>query len=136
MKSYAVHYLNKYPGSRVEFTETKLSVFSAVGLLLVAIILGGNGAIQDVGDELGAQDKHDLGPIPRNTRVHKLHATGKMGLDEEAAVRRQQAQALAVDGKILSIEEYKKLGHSVDRDGNVAPLETKTDSPQVTIAQA
>lgn len=119
MKSYAVHYKNKYPAAKVAFTETSLDVTSADGELLVALRIGGGGALLDKGEELGARDRHDLAPIPKNARVHKLFACGKIGKDEHAEAREKCSKAMAVDGKVWSIEEYKAKKIKFDGDSIV-----------------
>lgn len=136
MKPYAVHYLNKYPGGRVDYSEDRLDAYDAQGAKRVSLRLGGNGLVADVGAETGAVDKHDLSPIPKNTRVHKLHTNGSVGLDDLAESRREQSAALASDGKILSIEEYKALGHEVDKEGNVTPPKTPTpEAPTLELSE-
>ena len=120
MKSYAVHYMNKYPKGKVDFTEDKLNAYDAKGDLVVALRRGGNGQIMDLGPELGAVDRHDLSPLPKNARVFKLYTSGKIGPSEEAAPRAPVADQLAVDGRVPSIEECKEAGLEVDRDGIVA----------------
>ncbi len=119
MKSYAVHYKNKYPKGRVEFTEDKLDAYCSRGIHRVALRKDGGGAIVDKSKELGALDKHDLSPIPKNTRVFKLNADGSIGLDEQCQERAQVSSVAADQGKILSIDEYAKKGHAVDEKGSL-----------------
>lgn len=119
MKSYVAHYRNKYPGGRVDFSENHLDAYDKDGTLRVALRIGGGGVLLDKGDELGASDKHDLAPIPKNARVHKLTKDGKITLDEKAAERKQAVEKLVSGGKIHSIAEYKEAGAEVDAEGNV-----------------
>lgn len=119
MKTQAVHYKNKYPNGRVEFSEDKLDAYDDEGAHVVALRKGGNGLIVDMSQELGALDQHDLSPIPKNARVHKLHKNGNIGLAEEASERVIVSKQIVTGGKILSIEEYQKKGFKVDKDGNV-----------------
>lgn len=124
MKSYAVHFLNKYPGGSVDYSEDKLRVYDANGFLVVALALGGNGAIKDIGAEVGARDGFCLSPIPRNARVFKLLNSGAIGHDELASSRKVSAQLLAKGNRIESIEFYKSKSdeYTVDQHGNVELL--------------
>ncbi|KYG65263.1 hypothetical protein AZI87_11960 [Bdellovibrio bacteriovorus] len=121
LSSYVVHYKNKYPNGKVDASDDRLDVYCADGVHRVALRKGGDGVIRDKSNELGAIDKHDLSPIPKNTRVYKLHADGRIGLDEEASARIEASRELVqADNRILSIEEYKKMaGYTVDQIGNV-----------------
>ena len=106
MKSYIVHYKNKYPGSRVEAGEDFLNVYCAGGEHRVALRRNGAGQIVDVSEEYGCLDRHDLAPIPKMSRVHKLHKDGKIGLDEDHVARRE-----FVKGKVRveSEDELKQI---------------------------
>lgn len=120
MKSLVVHYKNKYPNGRVEASEDKLDVYCSDGVHRVALRKGGDGQLKDQSAEMGAVDGHDLSPIPKNTRAHKLHADGKIGLDELAESRFVVADKMKVENRVLSIAEYKKsTAHVVDESGNV-----------------
>lgn len=121
MKSYVAHYKNKYPGAKIEFSESHLDVTDADGVLRVALRIGGGGVLLDKGEELGATDKHDLSPIPKNARVHKLFADGRLGVDDLASERRVAAKVLAEahGGKVPSILELKKAGADFDEKENV-----------------
>lgn len=126
MKHLAAHYMNKYPSSVVMFDEKKLDVLGDGGLK-IALRTNGNGMIVDSGDECGASDKHDIGPIPKDARVYKLYADGSLKKSEEANVRVAASKSLAVDGKILSIEEYKKLGYKFNDKGEIIGLPVKAE---------
>lgn len=129
MKSFAVHYKNVYPGGRVDFTEDRLDAYDADGIHRVALRRGGNGQIIDTSAEVGAFDSHDLAPIPKNARVHKLYADGKIGYSEEYKERWENAKQLRVGGKVLSIKAYESNGVLFDAAGNAeirkpAPVES------------
>lgn len=120
MKSVVVHYKNKYPNGRIDSSEDKLDVYCSDGVHRVALRRGGDGQMKDLSAEMGAVDCHDLSPIPKNSRAHKLHADGKIGLDELAESRFSVADKIKVQNKVLSIAEYKKsTAHVVDESGNV-----------------
>lgn len=127
MKSWVVHYKNKYPGGHVNSSEDSLDVYDNEGSHVVALRKAGGGIWVDKSEELGAIDKHDLSPIPKNARVHKLYESGKIGLSEEAKVRHQESKSLVVAGKIHSISEYKNHGFEVDDKGNVKAPVQKVD---------
>ncbi len=111
MKSWKVHYENKYPGGKVLYLgEGNLDVYCSDGDHRVAIR---NGVC--VSAELGCVDVHDLSPIPRNARFRKLFKDGRIGDAEECASRRKIAEQLADSrtggsGKVPSIEELIKSG--------------------------
>lgn len=119
MKSYVVHYKNKYPGAKVISSEDALDVFCADDRHRVALRKNGAGQFVCVSEEMGCDDSHDLAPIPKNARVHKLYKDGKIALSEEHAVRKEVAAKLATDGKIPSIAECQAAGLSVDDKGHV-----------------
>ncbi|MFN3453528.1 MAG: hypothetical protein ACK41T_01110 [Pseudobdellovibrio sp.] len=106
MKHLVVHYKNKYPGCHVDYSEDKLDVHGGDGML-VSLRKNGYGLIVDMSSENGAVDKHDLNPIPKNARVFKLYEDGRIGKSEEAEEREKAIKSIHVNGKILSIAEYK-----------------------------
>lgn len=121
MKSYAVHYQNKYPGGRVEWSEDKLDAYCSAGQLRVALRKSGAGHWVDRSEEFGAKDRHDLSPIPKNTRVKKLAADDKICEDEKAAERKPyalkaSAHACGGVGKVPSCEELKEAGEEMKDD--------------------
>jgi hypothetical protein len=118
MKSYLAHYRNKYPGGNVLASENAVDVYDLNGNYRVALRKDGQGQWRDVGHELGASDQHDLSPIPKNARVHKLYPDGRVGLSEEASERKSDAKKLTVDGKVLSVEQYTKKGIEFDGKQN------------------
>lgn len=116
MLPFVVHYKNKYPGCHIDHSEDHLNVYDQEGNLQVAIKRGGGGALVDLGEQLGAADKHDVSPIPKNTRVYKLTADNKIQLDEKHAERRLVAKALAGEfgGKVPCIKSLKDKGYEFD----------------------
>lgn len=118
MKSIAVHCKNKYPGARVDFSEDHVSVYDQDGNLLVAVRRGGGGVLVDQSKELGARYEHDLSPIPKNSRVFKLNAEGRIELDEKHAERKPIALGLAslYQGRVPSIAQLKNAGYEFDGD--------------------
>lgn len=126
MKHLAAHYMNKYPSAVVIFDENKLDVLGDGGLK-VALRVNGQGLIVDSGAECGASDKHDISPIPKDARAYKLYADGSLKLSEEGAERKKAAKELAVDGKILSIAEYQKMGFKFSDKGEVIGKPEKSE---------
>ncbi|MDE2102144.1 MAG: hypothetical protein KGL39_33165 [Patescibacteria group bacterium] len=117
-KSWHVHYLNKYPGGHVRSDESSLDVYAADGTHRVALRKSGQGNWVDRSEEMGLADRHDLAPIPKDARVHKLvphvrvdkkgreHTVGeKIGLDEEADSRRALREGFMKDGRVMSCAE-------------------------------
>lgn len=108
MKSLYVHYMNKYPGGRVAMSESSLDVYCAEGKHRVALRKNGAGQWLCNSEEFGCEDSHDLAPIPKDARVHKLFKDGKIGKDELHAERAPKAKALAKNGRVLSEDEAGK----------------------------
>lgn len=113
MKPWVVHYRNKYPGGSVHASETAIDVYNADGEHCVALRKNGAGQMVCQSKELGCKDQHDLSPIPKDARVHKLYADGSVGMSEEAAERKKVAAELASHecggkGKVPSIQELHK----------------------------
>ncbi len=110
MKSYIAHYRNKYPSAQVIATDVAIRVISKDGELLVALDKNGAGQWQDVSEELGALDCHDLAPIERKFRAHKLSKDGKLCRDEEYDARiLESRQAEKDEGKVHSEDAWKKI---------------------------
>jgi len=110
MKSWQVHYLNKYPGGHVECSDSSLKAYNSEGKLCVAIEKGGDGGYHDRSEEYGLEGRHDLAPIPKDARVHKVSG-GKISRDEEADEREELAGEFLRDGRIASCDELKKEGY-------------------------
>lgn len=127
MKSLVVHYKNKYPGGRVSLSDSALDVYNVDGDLCVSLRKNGAGQWVDQSEEMGARDKHCLSPIPKEARVFKLHADGKIGRDEKHEERTKLAQKLVAEGRILSCEEYKERGYSIDKDHSILKGPSKAE---------
>lgn len=122
MKSYHVHYMNKYPGGKVFSSENSIDVYCERGFHRVALRKDGGGSWVDRSKEFGALDEHSLEPIPKDSRVMKLYRKDRddvIAPAEEHGVRKQASAQLAVDGKILSIPEYEKKGFKFEADGSL-----------------
>lgn len=115
MKSYAVHYKNKYPGGRVDFSDDRLDAYDSEGGHRVALRLNGAGQWVCRSEEFGCIDRHDLSPIPKDSRAHKLHKDGKIGPSEEHAERVVAAKKFMKNGKVLSEVEYVKEAKEVKK---------------------
>jgi len=86
-KAIVVHYMNKYPGGRVDASENSMVVYCSEGQKRVHMVKDGLGAWKDISEEMGCSDKHDLGALPKYARAWKLHKDGKIGKAEEHAAR-------------------------------------------------
>lgn len=106
MKSWQVHYANKYPGGYCEASDHSFKVYDGAGKLRVCLTFGGDGQWHDRSEEFGLSDRHDLSPIPKDSRVKKV-VDGKIVDDEKAAERKELAKKfLSEDGsKVLSCKE-------------------------------
>ena len=116
MKSWMVHYKNKYPGGRVQSSENSLDVFSASGEHVVAMRKNGAGQMVCVSEEMGLRDSHDLAPIPKDSRVHKM-VGGKISKDDKHEERMKlKDKFLCPDRKdmVLSCADLAKAGMSFD----------------------
>ena len=126
MKSYVVHYKNKYPGGSVRADESSIDVYCKGGKHRVALRKNGAGQWVDCSEELGCEDRHCLAPIPKNARVHKLFADGKIGKSEEAAEREPVAAKLADHavggaGKVPSIKELEAAKEAFEPGADAQP---------------
>lgn len=121
MKSYVVHYQNKYPGGLVLSSEHSLDVWSE-GEHRVALRKNGAGQWADQSEEMGCVDRHCLAPIPRDARVVKLHKDGRIVRDDQAKSREPVRQELADhavggSGKVPSIYELHQAVSKEPVDG-------------------
>ena len=115
-KSWFIHYKNKYPGGSVRMSDASFDVYAASGEHVVALRKDGAGGWSDQSAELGLRDAHDLAPIPKDSRVHKL-VDGKVGLSEEHEHREKARGAYVCPDKkdvVLSCDALKKHGFSFD----------------------
>lgn len=128
MKSWVVHYKNKYPDSRVVASDNSLDVYLKDGTHAVSIVKNGAGQWADQSAEMGCRDRHDLAPIPKDSRVHKVvegvigyrkeASTGAeipvmgpvIGFDDKAEERKAARQKFMHEGRVLSCDELKKHG--------------------------
>lgn len=118
-KAAVVHYKNKYPGGLVIADEHSINVYCSRGMHRVALRKNGAGMWTDESGSVGARDQHSLDPIPKNSRVHKLYVDGTIAPSEEAQDRLEAAKAMAVNGRVPSIAEFKALGAPIDSIGNL-----------------
>ena len=87
MKSFHVHYKNKYPDAQISVTEKSLDVYQD-GKHLVSIGVDIAGNFQDYSKERGCLESHDLCPIPKRTRLVKTcKVTGHIIADDLAESR-------------------------------------------------
>ncbi len=121
-KSAVVHLKNKYPGSIVLADDHSIDVHDADGTHRVAIKKNGAGMWVDQSAEMGCSDRFCLAPIPKQARVHKLFADGRIGRSEEADDREASAAKIQVAGRVPSIAEFVKAGSIVDAAGNLGGL--------------
>lgn len=109
-KPFHVHYLNKYPGGNVITRDDSIDVTCVMGKPRIALRKNGAGQWVDQSAEYGCLDRHDLAPIPRDSRVFKLTREGDIQPDERAQDRapiRDELAALPLGGpdKVPSIAE-------------------------------
>jgi len=118
MKSWHVHYMNKYPGGYCEESGSSFKVYNGEGKLVVAMDKGGDGMWHDKSEEMGLSGRHDLSPIPKDSRVHKV-VKGKIGRDDLADEREELRNEFERDGVIPSCEELEKEGFRFDEKQRV-----------------
>lgn len=110
MKPWLVHYKNKFPGCQILSSANSFDVFAKNGAHLISIEKNGMGQWMDVSEEKACLSKHDLAPIPKNSRVWKLFRDGKIGLCEEAKERALIAsKIISAYGHIPSIADLNPL---------------------------
>ena len=109
MKSWIVHYKNKYPGCLVQASGDSFDVYKG-DEHLVSVAKNGAGQWTDQSEELGLPERHCLAPIPKDSRVYKIR-DGKIALDEKASDRRSLSKKFQdKQGKVYSCDELKKAG--------------------------
>jgi hypothetical protein len=140
MKSWIAHYRNKYPKGSVQASDSAIDVYDAEGGHRVALRKNGANQMVCVSEELGCIDRHDLSPIPKDARVHKLYPSGMIGLSEEHEERQAVAEELAAHevggpGKVPSIQELHVAGNpeasktsGFSHDAKWSDLKEKTES--------
>lgn len=126
MKSIYVHFLNKFPGARVEMGERHVAAYcQSSGELLMRAELNGLGVMVDSGSELGARHALCLSPIPKEARHMKLFKDGRVGRAEEHAVRGPKAKEIAaVHGYVPSEIQLKHAR----KDGEKTVLATPDEA--------
>lgn len=114
MLSWKAHYLNKYPGGSVEGSENSFRVYDADGKLRVSMEKSSSG-MECTSAQNGLSDAHDLAPIPKDSRIHKI-VGNKVVRDDKADEREElKNEFLSEDGlKILSCAELKEKGYEFD----------------------
>lgn len=115
MKSYHVHYANKYPGGVVEMSEDRLDAYDQSGRHCLALRKDGGGAWVDSSKAYGLPHKHDLSPIPKDSRLLKS-VGGAIVPDEKYEERRKLVEQFVDDGRVLSCEELSAKGMRFDKD--------------------
>ncbi len=87
--------------------EDYLDAYCAGGKHRVALRKDGAGQWVDRSQEFGCEDSHDLSPIPKEARAHKLYADGRIAKSEEHDDRAPKGRALAEQhgGRVPSMEE-------------------------------
>lgn len=119
MKSLQVHYKNKYPGGDVEMSDDKLDVYDSEGQRRLSLRKNGGGAMVDVSEELGLPDRHDLSPLPKQSRLFKVRDE-KIVKDELYSQRVEKLERYCDEsGRVMSCEELQKAGKMrFDKDQN------------------
>lgn len=101
--------MNKYPGGSVELSDDKLDVWDHEGRHCVSLRKNGGGNWDDVGEANGLPHRHDLSPIPKQSRLYK-EINGKISKDDQYADRVKMVESYMDDGRVLSCEELQKSG--------------------------
>lgn len=124
MKSYVLHYRNKYPGGQVQASETALDVYDHKGNHCIALRKNGAGQWMDESAAQGCIDKHDLAPIPKDSRLYKEDALGRFIKDEEFEARAKKVKSFLDDSGrfVLSCDDLKKKGYQFDDKQRVIVL--------------
>lgn len=138
MKPWYVHYLNKFPGGVTDFSESEVRAYCVEGKLRVLLRKNGAGQWADCSEELGLPNRHDLAPIPRDTRLWKLGRDGVVRPDELAKERAPVALALAAHfGGCVpgAFEIQERLGfHPDPRDTRLIAWECSQDPRVAKVA--
>lgn len=112
-KSAIAHYKNKYRDGMVKASEASLDVYCAEGRHRVSLQKNGAGQWSDVSKEVGAEDEHDLSPLPQNACRLKLYKDGQIRPAEEFEERDPVNEKLSKHpcggkGKVPSCEELRE----------------------------
>jgi len=115
MKSWYVHYKNKYPDAHITFSDDSFEVHGKL-----ALRKNGGGSWVDISEELGLPEKHDLSPIPKEARVYKVCPKSARVIKDEDGARREKARSEFIRGeKVASCEELHKDGYRFDEKQRV-----------------
>ena len=107
MQAWVVHYKNKYPGCLVQASADSFDVYKGDEHLL-SISKNGAGQWCDESEALGLPERHDLSPIPKDSRVYKV-IDGKISKDEEAESRAELSKKFQdKEGKVHSCHDLQK----------------------------
>ncbi len=129
MNSYVAHLKNKYPGAEVNASANAIDVRVA-GKHKIAMRSNAHGQLVDVSEEQGCEDRFDLSPIPRDSRVWKIDKkSGHVVRDEKAEERARLAKNFMIGDKVLSIKELQEEHDFVfsKDDGSVVKGSLKKD---------
>lgn len=105
-QSYVAHYKNKYPKCQIKSSDSSFDVYSEDGHHLIALRKNGAGQLQDHSEEMGCEERHDLAPIPKESRAWKLYASGVVGKSEEHEERKA---FVAKNCKKCPVKGYAKV---------------------------
>lgn len=110
-KAAIAHYKNKYPKGKIFADETHLDVWDEDGNHAVSLRKDSFGRWVCRSSQHGCLDRHDLAPIPKDSRAWKLYIDGEIRPSEEYDERIKVGQELADDttysrkGKVPSIAD-------------------------------
>lgn len=126
MKSYTLHYRNKYPKGHVQSTENAVDVYDHEGNHCVALRKNGAGQWADESAAQGCLDQHDLAPIPKDARLYKEDikegaATGRIVKDDKYDERAPKVEKFLDESNrfVMSCEDLKKKGFEFDEKQRV-----------------
>lgn len=136
MNHLFVHYKNKYPLARVEAREDSLDVYSQEGEHLVSVVKNGAGQWADRSEQLGCRDRHDLAPIPKDSRLYKLEG-GNLVRDDKFQDRKSLVESFVCEkhqDRVLSCAELSKKGWDFDEKQRVvkAPKKAVSENQQIS----
>lgn len=115
MNHLYVHYKNKYPLARVEARESSLDVYSQDGEHLVAVRKNGAGQWADHSELLGCRDRHDMAPIPKDSRLYKhCPKSGAVIKDEKFSERKGLVEKFVDGERVCSCDELRAKGFDFD----------------------
>ena len=133
-KSWIAHYMNIY-GGHCESDDNSFRAYDADGKLRVCVQKGGDGGWHDVSEQMGLADRHDLSPIPKDSRIYKVGKNGCIEKDELHEERAGMRDGFAKDGKVLSCEALKAEGLRFDEKQNVIGKIEKKSEPAPVVAK-